>query len=81
MKYHYTVYLPLLAVILALAWVLSGCANMTPGEQNALDDLGAVAEGVAIVGAVVLDADEPPIDHQDEHRQWCHEHADHQHCK
>lgn len=60
-------------------WMLTGCANMTPGEQATLDDLGAIAEGAAIVGAIVLDADEPPL-RTDEHRNWCESHVDREHC-
>ena len=57
-----------------ICFALAGCANMTPNEQAALDDLGAVAEGVAIVGAVILDtADEPPI-RTEQHREWCENH-------
>ena len=54
-----------------ICFALAGCANMTPNEQAALDDLGAVAEGVAIVGAVILD--EPPI-RTEQHREGCENH-------
>ena len=57
MKYHDLVYLPALAIILALAWLLSGCAN-TPAQKATWEDVGEVAEGAAIVGAVLLAPDQ-----------------------
>ena len=83
MRYHYIAYLPALAIILALAWLLTGCA--TPAEQNFWADAGAVAEGAAEVGAVALDVDvalhEPDPHDRDAHRHWCEQYHDHPHCR
>jgi hypothetical protein len=56
LKYHYLVYLPALAIILALAWLLSGCAN-TPAQKAIWEDVGEVSTGV-FFGAVLLAPDQ-----------------------
>jgi hypothetical protein len=67
MKYHHTVYLPALAIILALAWLLSGCASMCdPNDvqckQDAVSDAADVGAGIGAALDVmsILDAPNEP---------------------
>ena len=50
--------LPWIFLICLAGFLLTGCAN-TPAQVEAWEDVGAVAEGAAIVGAVLLAPDEP----------------------
>lgn len=73
-----------IVITILLAVSLVGCANMTQGEQSALNATMEVLDDTAdiAVSAAVLDADlhEPDPWQSQAHRDWCAQHPNHPHC-